>query len=206
MRSVTTVLLLGALVLVPLIAVFGIPEFVPVVASSPSRVDAGSNDFASGDFTRHGRSAVGESSRYFPDDLFAAIEQEQQTTQPPIRLEHTTQPNLAEQDVPLGNWQVDAARDTPPVADARPFRRSPRNAKADRRALTWRDAVAHLNQLGIRDFRLQPGRQPNSFHFSCSLTPADNPRITRRFEAEASEQLEAVAKVLTQVDAWLEQR
>jgi hypothetical protein len=206
MRSVTTVLLLGALVLVPLIAVFGIPEFVPVVASSPSRADAGSNNFAPGDFTRHGRSAVGESSRYFPDDLFAAIEQEQQTTAPPIQLEHTPQPNLAEQDAPLGNWQVDAARDTPPAADARPFRRSSSKAKADRRALTWRDAVAHLNQLGIRDFRLQPGRQPNRFHFSCSLTPADNPRITRRFEAEASEQLEAVAKVLAQVDTWLEQR
>jgi hypothetical protein len=41
------------------------------------------------------------------------------------------------------------------------------------------------------------------YQFSCIYTPADNPRITYRFEAEAGEPLEAVKKVLAQIDDWL---
>jgi hypothetical protein len=205
MRPFTTVLLLGTLLLVPLIAVFGIPEFVPVVASLPSQADTGSNAFTPSAHAEHGRSAVGESSRFFPNDLFASIQEGQPPTQPPIQLDQISQSASVVQETPLGNWQVDASRRTPAKTE-RPFRRSDALDATARRSLTWREAVAHLNVLGIRDFRLQPGRQPHSFHFSCSFTPTDNPRITRRFEAEADEQLEAVAKVLAQVDTWIEQR
>lgn len=210
MRPFTTVLLLGTLLLVPLIAVFGIPEFVPVVASLPSQADTWPNAFTPSAHTGHGRSAVGESSRFFPADLFASIQAEQPPTQPPIQLDQRSQPASVVQETPLGNWplenwQVDASRRTPAKTE-RPFRRTDALGAPARRSLTWRDAVDHLNALGIRDFRLQPGRQPHSFHFSCSFTPTDNPRITRRFEAEADEQLEAVAKVLAQVDTWIEQR
>jgi hypothetical protein len=68
--------------------------------------------------------------------------------------------------------------------------------------LTWRDAVTRLNQLGIRQFKLEPGAR-DGFHFSCYFTPQDNPRITHRFEAEATEPLRAVENVLSQVETWL---
>ncbi|MEX2288617.1 MAG: hypothetical protein WD648_16080 [Planctomycetaceae bacterium] len=67
--------------------------------------------------------------------------------------------------------------------------------------LTWRAAVQRLNKLGIRDFQLQPSDEPNVFHFSCSYTEAARPRVSHRFEAEAEEPLQAVHKVLTQIEA-----
>ncbi|MCH9790380.1 MAG: hypothetical protein K0U82_06140 [Planctomycetes bacterium] len=67
---------------------------------------------------------------------------------------------------------------------------------------TWSAAVQKLNDLGIRDYRLEPGVRPNEFLFSCSYSPPNNPRISRRFEAEALDPLKAVIKVLQQVDEW----
>jgi len=71
---------------------------------------------------------------------------------------------------------------------------------------TWRAAVRRLNELGIHHFRLEPGRRPSEFHFHCSLTPSDTPRITQRFEAESAEPLRAVQKVIAQVEQWLQRR
>jgi hypothetical protein len=68
--------------------------------------------------------------------------------------------------------------------------------------LTWRSAVRRLNELGIRSFQLQPGTRENEFQFSCLYTPGDNPRITHRFEAEAGDPLQAVRKVIEQVEQW----
>jgi len=67
---------------------------------------------------------------------------------------------------------------------------------------TWSAAVQKLNDLGIRDYRLEPGVRPNEFLFSCSYSPPHNPRISRRFKAEALDPLKAVIKVLQQVDEW----
>jgi len=72
--------------------------------------------------------------------------------------------------------------------------------------LTWRAAVQRLNQLEIRNFRLEPGRSADQFIFICSYTPRDNPRVSYRFEAEADEPLRAVEKVLAQIDSWLMSR
>ncbi len=72
--------------------------------------------------------------------------------------------------------------------------------------VSWGSAVAQLNRLGIRDYRLEAGSRPGLFYFTCSYTPGDNPRISRRFEAEASEPLKAVEKVLLQVDQWQQMR
>lgn len=66
--------------------------------------------------------------------------------------------------------------------------------------VTWSAAVEKLNELGIRDYRLEPGARPNEFLFSCSYSPPQNPRISRRFEAEAADPLQAVIRVLQQVD------
>ncbi|WP_417382052.1 hypothetical protein [Gimesia sp.] len=75
-----------------------------------------------------------------------------------------------------------------------------------RDSATWSAAVQKLNELGIRDYRLEPGGRPDEFLFSCSYSPPHNPRVSRRFEAEALDPLKAVIKVLQQVDEWNQSR
>lgn len=77
---------------------------------------------------------------------------------------------------------------------------------ADSAPLSWQSAVRKLNELEIRNFRLEPGQTPERFVFICSYTPPDNPRVSYRFEAEADEPLRAVEKVLAQIDTWLSSR
>lgn len=67
---------------------------------------------------------------------------------------------------------------------------------------TWRRAVNRLNQLGIRTYRLSPSETDGRYYFMCLVTSADDPRISRRFEAEAREPLDAVDYVLAQVEEW----
>ena len=74
-------------------------------------------------------------------------------------------------------------------------------AKPSEENMTWRNAIQRLRELGIRDFRLQPSGQSDDFHFSCFYAAPDQPRVTRRFEAEDAEPLQAVRKVLAQVES-----
>jgi hypothetical protein len=67
---------------------------------------------------------------------------------------------------------------------------------------TWREAVQQLNDRGIRTFRLTPGMQPGTFQFSCLVSSVDDPRVSRWFDAEATEPLDAVARVLVKVEDW----
>lgn len=108
--------------------------------------------------------------------------------------------------MPMADMAAGSYRRTRPAADEnrpQPRRPSARTVVtvADPQ-LTWRDAVQKLNALEIRNFRLEPGQQPLQFLFSCSYTPRDNPRVSRRFEAEADEPLLAVEHVLEQIDTW----
>jgi len=80
------------------------------------------------------------------------------------------------------------------------------NPESERPELTWQDAVRNLNELGIRNFRLEPARQPGQFVFVCSLTPTNSPRVSYQFEAEADEPLKAVEKVLSQIDEWQQRK
>lgn len=72
--------------------------------------------------------------------------------------------------------------------------------------LTWKSAVRRLNELEIRNFRIQPAHRENQFMFICSYTPSDSPRVSYRFEAEADEPLKAVEKVLEQIAEWQQRR
>jgi hypothetical protein len=72
--------------------------------------------------------------------------------------------------------------------------------------LTWETARARLKELGITDYYVQPNATGELFHFRCSYAPPNNPRITRLFEAEAAEPLEAVRKVLVQVENWTQRQ
>ncbi len=81
-----------------------------------------------------------------------------------------------------------------------------RGNNSPRDPLTWQSAVRRLNDLGIHDFRLQPGRDATLFHFSCRFAPESGGRVTHLFEAEASEPLRAVENVLRQIETWLSRR
>lgn len=71
---------------------------------------------------------------------------------------------------------------------------------------SWKEAVGRLNALGIREFNIQPGLNPNQFYFSCSYTPKNNPRITHRFESNAASPLQAVQHAILQVEEWKRKR
>lgn len=73
---------------------------------------------------------------------------------------------------------------------------------AQTETLTWQQAVDRLNELGIRTFRLTPDSSQNGYRFVCLVTSIDDPRISRRFEAESIAPLVAVADVLEQVENW----
>jgi hypothetical protein len=93
-----------------------------------------------------------------------------------------------------------------PFASESPFGRIARPQReetpAAKQALTWSEAVRRLNDLGIQDFQLNPGQNANQFHFACTYTPPESPRVIHRFEAEAADPLAAVEQVLQQVKAW----
>lgn len=97
---------------------------------------------------------------------------------------------------------------TPPSANRTAPKRQVENVSERieaRGPLTWKTAVHRLNSLGIQQYQLQPGLNEGDFLFCCSYSPNGNPRISRRFEAEANEPLKAVEKVLEQIDEWREE-
>jgi hypothetical protein len=67
-------------------------------------------------------------------------------------------------------------------------------------------AVERLNELEIRNFRLEPGQRKGLFVFICTYTPPDSPTVSYRFEAEADQPLKAVQKVLEQIVDWHQRR
>ncbi len=105
--------------------------------------------------------------------------------------------------IPAGNTEITV---TPQPPGKMGGKKSSREKPADTPPLTWQDAVQRLHALQIRNFRLEPGAEPSVFVFICSYTPADNPRISYRFEAEANEPLKAVEKVLQQIEEWSSSR
>jgi hypothetical protein len=66
----------------------------------------------------------------------------------------------------------------------------------------WKAAAERLKELGIRKYRLESQIEAQKFLFTCTLTSPGSSRITRRFEADADNPLEAVEKVLEQVEEW----
>lgn len=73
-------------------------------------------------------------------------------------------------------------------------------------SLTWQEAVDRLNTLGIRTFRLSPDATENGYRFVCLVTSVEDPRISRRFEAESPVPLNAVQQVIAQVEEWNQQQ
>lgn len=66
----------------------------------------------------------------------------------------------------------------------------------------WQAAAQKLKALGIRKYRLESQIEEQNFVFMCTFSSPDNPRVSRRFEADADTPLEAVQLVLEQIDEW----
>lgn len=88
--------------------------------------------------------------------------------------------------------------------NATPMAESPLASRGSQ--VSWADARRQLAEWGISDFHLEPGLNGDSYLFVCTFSPGDDPRVTHRFEAEASDPLTAVGEVLGQIDGWLQQR
>jgi hypothetical protein len=92
------------------------------------------------------------------------------------------------------------------MAPAKVSANSGNNVQESPKPLTWETARLRLEALGIKQFYVQENPNSRLFHFRCAYSPPDNPRVTRLFEAEAAEPLEAVRKVLAQVESWTERQ
>ena len=85
---------------------------------------------------------------------------------------------------------------------AKPSLPDARSLRPEVPQLSWQKAVERLNSCGAGTYRLTPGLRQDEYRFVCLVNSADDVRITRRFEAESSDPLVAVEKVLAQVEHW----
>lgn len=252
--SLSTLVFLIPLLGVPLMAIFGVPQFVPVVASSAS--DGGAQPSAPRRWEGVGESATAthrihetaSSDTGLGDDeqlrdLFRPARSSLRDSRPlrgePLGRETKfietsrgadtwlTQTSAEDQAGERSRHLRDLFGEATPEAPRIESRGHAVSVNPERRetavtnpnlahpattvehanqGLTWSDAVRRLNELGIHEFRLEPGRQLGEFYFVCEFAPDRDTRITRRFEAEAKEPLLAVAAVLRQIEDWLPKR
>ena len=99
---------------------------------------------------------------------------------------------------------TDAPRENPP--DQRAGGNTGGNTEALAHSLAeqsgWQAAARRLKKLGIRKYRLESRIDEQNFVFICTFASPANPRVVRRFEADADNPLEAVQQVLQQIDEW----
>jgi len=255
-NSLSTLMFMVPLLGVPLMAIFGVPQFVPVIASSVSdettrpmgtRPKHGVGESASAttfaaESSQPGSRRQGEQQ---VQDFFRPAERPRRESRPLHDAEsRKRETQFAETSLNAETWLTsnsseesassttqklnDLFGNSVAIADqsesrsrARSTAARPRgeptttrsnaalmgsNLEQSRDGLTWREAVRRLNELGIQEFRLEPGRQLGEFYFACEFTPHRDARVTRRFEAEATEPLLAVQAVLRQIDEWLTRR
>lgn len=220
--SFATVLLLIPILAIPLLAIFGVPQFVPAVPT------AGEDPALEASAALDDAPAFAPSSDWDTTDTPAAIAQAHSASPSEAAWHHddghthsspasfATSTNAASE---RGQQTTLATAPQSQLASERQqaiYRRqredgSVMNVAAESPAalgnnITWKSAVDRLTKLEIRNFRLEPGQQVGQFLFICSYTPQHNPRLSYRFEAEADEPLRAVEKVLAQIDTWLAQR
>lgn len=207
--SVVSILMLMPILAIPLFAIFGIPEFAPV-ADLPLDDDMQQHAPTESDAPRFAAVSNWESETLpdtapvdapawgtTPNQLqIPAFDQRRAKTLP------AASPQESAEIRPVV-WQEETA------GGAQSSQAASRNVQAlpqGESALTWKSAVQRLQQLEIRSYRLEPGREPGQFTFICSYTPQHNPSVSYRFEAEADEPLRAVEKVLSQIDTWMAAR
>lgn len=219
--SFATLLLLIPLSAIPLMAMFGVPKFAQLSASSEEIIPDIVRQSVGADVSSH----VAESTHGFRSRAADLL-----TATPPPESSAT-----AESNAPRWSGETSSSASTAAVADRvsdepvtvqerRPSPRPMQTAAVESVAtpcdehsstpaatptasgLSWREASRRLEEVGITDFRLERGQSADRFLFFCRFSPGSDARIIQRFEAEAAEPLAAVEDVLAQVDAWLQHR
>lgn len=246
-NSFATLLMTLPLLAIPLMAVFGVPQFVPVVASSTTENEldrpklkkpSGVGESLAPSFISQTAAAENPRSQQDRlDDLFRPASRVRPTAETSRRVRAVPETALASHSTrtvatradsqhehqrlidlfgeePTSSTEKSLEKRTVPsrVASSSvkptPFVAANDTAsnELEPEGLTWQQAVSRLNELGIHDFRLEPGHNPGDFYFACEFSPNGGARISRRFEAEAREPLEAVELVLHQIDEWMPRR
>ena len=65
--------------------------------------------------------------------------------------------------------------------------------------MTWNQVRVALAAHGVERFKIQPGNRSGEVHFSCVQSVPGQPRLSRRFEAEANDPVSAASDVLRQI-------
>jgi len=224
--SLGTLLFSVPLAAIPLMAIFGIPQFAPLVAS-PERsgsYDRHSDDRSSNVRIRGGRRHADEfeeeltesDAPEFGSDRRPSLDQSIDNRHGrPAAGRGRSQRDSAEE-WPQAELGADRPEESPEIAlndgDSRggrstrdrtgslPAAEAPAQPAAT--GLTWQSAAERFQTLGITSYHLEPGSNPTSFLFVCSFCPEQHPNVTMRFESESADPLLAVDDVLAQIDRW----
>lgn len=222
--SLGTLLFSVPLAAIPLMAIFGIPQFAPLVAS-PERADGydraddrnserrgrserrrgadfadESHDLDAPAFEPNRRSSAGRSldDRYgrAPEDASDRRERSQEA------WPESGDGDPAADESPAYNADA-GRRQRPAMAGLGESSPSAGDAStAEDSGLTWRSAAQRLQDMGVTNYHLEQGSDALTFLFVCSFCPAASPNVEMRFESEAAEPLDAVGDVLAQIDQW----
>jgi len=211
--SLASILLLLPILAIPLFAIFGIPEFAPV-ADLPLDEAALHDSTSATDAPQFAAVSNWESeplpkSAPVADPVWGTAPEQlqvpafdQRRSRPASTAQSSAVQSAESAAIRPVVWNEDSAAipSNPAQSDG------PQPISGGDTILTWKSAVQRLQQLEIRSYRLEPGRDPGQFTFICSYTPQHNPSVSYRFEAEADEPLRAVEKVLAQIDTWMAAR
>lgn len=205
--SVGTILLLIPILAVPMLAIFGVPQFTPAVASplkaqreQGNRLDDAptfsKSNTTSDPLVELAEGAAAELPAWADERDVSAVKLTERRRNERVAASAAAEANVA------SPFSVASAEPVPRQSRPTAHTVAPKPAMTDSSGLTWQAAVKRLNDLEIRNFRLEPGHQAQQFAFYCSFTPPESPRVSYRFEAEADEPLRAVEKVLQQIETW----
>lgn len=229
--SLGTLLFSVPLAAIPLMAIFGIPQFAPV-AASPEQIDPYERDPAPsvrqknpddplssnergdlrspvpGSSGRDPRSLSGGSSR-FGSEGGTRQERPNGLASPWSSSADLYAASGASAD--RGGQQLDSynrslSERATAQATGQRYPSGTARSSTGTPTLNWQTAARRLNELGVGNYHLEPGADPLSFLFVCCFCPDESASVTMRFEAEAADPLEAVDDVLGQVEHWMRQQ
>lgn len=199
--SLATLLMSVPLAAIPLMAIFGIPQFTPGAAGPRDDDRIIREPEFRGDPAAYRRRAA--------DVLSQRDDKEQRRHAEPIHDAFSHDPFHSPAPGARDRRLADAAPGPQAAGAQRGGSAAPSSdpsAPSPSAGTNWRDASRQLQELGITQYHLERGHQQDTFLFVCMFSPGDNPQVTQRFEAEAQDPLAAVQDVLRQVDEWLRRR
>lgn len=219
--SFATLLMSGPLAAIPLMAMFGVPQFSTVSASTENKPDdvlrrpeavtsqiEELSELGEGSATSAPQ-PVGEFNPFATEDrgTAAAIghSEPQASADDSTRLSNVGE--VSASTVNASQFASASLTKTAPTVSASPQARPTLMTLPTTRPLpihtsTWENAAQKLDEMGIDDYRLERGLADDTFVFICQFTPGADTRIIRRFEAEAYTPSEAVRDVLEQISHW----